>query len=91
MSRSVLQTEKECFYCGSPYVEKHHLYKSHKCRKAADREGLWVWLCHEHHTGQIGVHNNREKDLELMKAGQLIYEQTHTREEFRENFIKSYL
>jgi hypothetical protein len=39
----------------------------------------------------MGVHNNRDKDIELMKAGQRIYEQTHTREEFRKNFIKSYL
>ncbi len=86
-----MQINKECFHCGSPYVEKHHIYKGVKCRKCADKEGLWVWLCPEHHRGQIGVHNNRDKDLELMKAGQIIYEQSHSREEFREKFIKSYL
>ena len=90
MSKSLISDAKECYVCGSPYVEKHHCYKSHKCRKNADKTGLWVWLCPSHHRE---LHDNAGKglDLELMQLGQRIFEETHTREEFREKFIKSYL
>ena len=85
---SIICNDKECFVCGSPYVEKHHIYKGVKCRKIADKEGLWIWLCRTHHEK---IHNDRECDLLLMKLGQQKFEETHTREEFREKFIKSYL
>ena len=85
---SIVQDDKTCFICGNPYVQCHHLYKSHKCRQIADREGLFIYLCPNHHHE---VHHNRELDLDLMKLGQEIFEKTHTREEFREMFVKSYL
>lgn len=85
---SIICNDKECFVCGSPYVEKHHIYKGVKCRKIADKEGLWIWLCREHHNK---IHQDRDCDLLLMKLGQQKFEETHTRDEFREKFIKSYL
>ena len=88
MSKSIIENEKVCFICKNPRVQQHHIYKSHKCRKIADQEGLWVWLCPEHHRL---VHQDRKLDLVFMRLGQEIYEETHTRREFREKFIKSYL
>ena len=88
MSKSLISNAKECFVCGNPYVEKHHCFKGHKCRQIADKEGLWVWLCREHHNK---IHHDRDCDLLLMKLAQQKFEETHTREEFREKFIKSYL
>ena len=87
---SIICNDKECFVCGSPYVEKHHIYKSHKCRSIADKERLWVWLCPKHHRE---LHDNAGQglDMELMQLGQQKYEETHTRKEFREKFLKSYL
>ena len=85
---SLIQDEKECFICGSPYVEKHHIYKGHKCRQIADKEGMWVWLCREHHDL---IHQDRKLDLAFMRLGQELFEETHTRTEFREKFNKSYL
>lgn len=88
--KSLIQNNKECYVCGNPYVECHHLYKGVKCRKIADREGMWVWLCSKHHRE---LHDNagRGLDMDLMQLGQQIFEETHTREEFRQLFNKSYL
>jgi len=90
MGKSIIENEKKCFICQNPRVQKHHIYKSHKCRDIADKEGLWVWLCPKHHRE---LHDNagRGLDMELMQLGQQKYEETHTREEFIEKFIKSYL
>lgn len=88
MGKSIIENEKECFICKSPNVQKHHIYKGNKCRSAADRLGLWVYLCPDHHRQ---VHLDRKLDLGFMRLGQRKFEETHTREEFRKNFIKSYL
>ena len=37
------------------------------------------------------VHMNRAEDLKLIKMAQRKFEETHSREEFREIFGKSYL
>lgn len=50
---------RECFICKSPYVECHHIYPSSR-RPISDREGCTVWLCHEHHQGLMGVHNDHK-------------------------------
>ena len=84
----MIDNNKVCFMCNNTNVEKHHIYKGHKCRQIADKEGMWVWLCRKHHEQ---MHKNRELDLELMKLGQEKYEQTHTRADFIEKFNKSYL
>ena len=48
-------------------------------------------LCYECHEGANGVHHNRELDLELKEKYQAIFEETHSREEFRAAFGRSYL
>ena len=50
---------RECFICHSPYVECHHIYPSSR-RPISDREGCTVWLCHEHHQGLTGAHNDHK-------------------------------
>lgn len=85
---SLISNEKECYLCGNPTVHKHHIYKGVKCRKIADEQGLWVYLCPKHHEQ---VHSDRDLDVALMRFGQQLFEKTHTREEFRKLFIKSYL
>ena len=88
MANSIIENTKECFICKNPRVQQHHIYKGNKCRKIADQEGLWVWLCPEHHRQ---VHLDRKLDVAFMRLGQRKFEETHTRDEFREKFIKSYL
>lgn len=57
-------------------------------RKNAEKYGLKVYLCQRHHTE---VHNDRKLDLVLITMAQKKFEETHTRDEFRAIFGKSWL
>ena len=92
MAASIMQTEKECYITGSRYnLDCHHQHCLHgqANRKLADRLGLWVWLRHDIH---MRLHDSdKELDRQLQKEAQEAFEKTHTREEFRAIFGKSYL
>ena len=73
------------------YLEEHHIYGGPN-RDRSEAEGLKVYLCLRHHRiGPEAVHNNAEIMRILRQQGQIIYEQTHSREEFRSLMGKSYL
>lgn len=59
MAKSILQTEKECYFCGNQnWLESHHVYGAAN-RKKSENYGLKVWLCHAHHNEPPhGVHFN---------------------------------
>lgn len=88
--KSILQDAEECFFCHTTQaLELHHCIHGVANRKIADREGLTVNLCHTCHTK---VHDSdRAMDLVLIQYAQRKYEETHTREEFRSLFGKSWL
>lgn len=88
--KSILQENKQCFICSSTQnLELHHCVHGTANRKIADREGLTVFLCHSCHAK---VHDSdREMDLELIQYAQTIFEQSHTRDEWRQAFNKSWL
>lgn len=66
-----------------------HIYHGTANRKIADREGCWVWLRHDIH---MRLHNgDTYLDTRLKEICQKKFEETHTREEFRKLFGKSYL
>lgn len=91
--KSVFQTEKECFICGTTHnVQDHHIIFGSR-RKQSEIYGLKVWLCIHHHTGSNdAVHHNRELDLKLKRMAQEYYEEhCGTRKNFIEIFGKSYL
>lgn len=90
--KSIIQKEKRCFLCGSiRNLEKHHIFGGAN-RKWSEKYGLTVELCPIcHRDNQEGVHGNREKMDALHRIGQEAFEKTHTREEFRGIFGKSYL
>lgn len=91
--KSVLQFEKKCFVCGTTSnLESHHIFGGTANRKVSEQYGLKVWLCHEHHTGDTGVHFNPDLAQELHETGQRFYEAHYgTREDFRRDFGKSWL
>jgi len=92
MQKSLIQTEKECFFCHSPYVEKHHIYAGYANRRLSDEYGCWVWLCPAHHTTSEGVHQRRDLDLKLKRKCQEEFEKRiGNRDEFRKVFGKSWL
>lgn len=88
--KSILQDAEECFFCHTTQgLETHHAIHGIANRKIADREGLTVNLCHSCH---MKVHDkDREMDLLLIQYAQRRFEETRSREEWRELFCKSYL
>ena len=57
--KSIIQSERECFICGSPYVEEHHIFGG-AYRKKSEQYGLKVFLCHcDHNEPPNGVHHNK--------------------------------
>lgn len=90
--KSIIQNEKRCFRCGTPYVEDHHIFFGTANRKWSEKYGLKLWLCPKHHrTGPEAPHTNRAVDLEYKQLAQTVFEENHTREEFRKIFGKSVL
>ena len=95
--KSIIQNEKECYFCKDFRVEEHHIFFGTANRKISEKYGFKVWLCNLHHTGSISgireyaVHFNRDKDLELKEMCQKIYEKNHTREEFIRLIGRNYL
>lgn len=93
---SVMQSEKVCYMCGrngySDELESHHCMGGNN-RKWSEKYGLKVWLCGNrcHRNGKQSAHQNSDVALKLKQDAQRKFEETHTREEFREIFGKSYL
>ena len=86
--KSIIQTEKQCYFCHTTKnLHLHHCLTGCR-RKTADKNGLTVWLCAKHH---IEVHGDNGKVLALKRIAQRKYEETHSREEFISVFGKSYL
>lgn len=100
MTKSIMQTEKECYLCKKFYgvsntngLELHHIFSGYANRKLSDKDGLVVWLCQRHHnTEPDGVHFNK-KNMELLRQdGQRKWEETYTGHyDFMKRFGKNYL
>lgn len=100
MSKSILDTTKGiCFICGRhTFTEKHHIFGGVANRRLSEEDGLWVYLCHDHHNRPPdGVHFNKENMERLHVAGQsrwemvkLIQDDSMTDEEVRSAFMERY-
>jgi Zn-finger protein len=94
MANSILQDEKQCYFCESQQnLHCHHIFFGAN-RKISEQNGFKVWLCMDCHEGTDGVHgkNGHEKDIKLKQAAQTAYEDLgHTTEQFRQLIGKSYL
>lgn len=91
MSKSIMQTNKECYVCKTTRnLEEHHIFAG-AYRKKSEHYGLKVWLCHEHHTGRSGVHSGNKWLAERLKShAQAIFEQTHPELNFRKIFGRNW-
>ena len=90
---SLLSVNRECYFCGSPHVVKHHVYGGAR-RKISEREGCWVWLCPWHHNmSDESVHFDKEMDIRLKTECQLAWQTKHhaDREDFIAVFGKGYV
>ena len=94
MAKSILQSEKRCFLCGSRvWLEEHHVLGG-ALRKLSEREGFKVWLCHYcHNEPPNGVHQNKDHRLKLQAyvQGKAMEHYGWTKNEFIERYGKSYI
>lgn len=91
--QSIMQDKKECYVCGSTtYLESHHCILG-KNRKNAERFGLKVWLCYNHHRGTYGVHGKYGNILQnrLKEDAQKKFEEEFPDKKFLEIFKINYL
>lgn len=88
---SIMQNGKYCWVCYARYpLHKHHIYGGRN-RSISEREGFYIWLCPDHHTGDHGIHRIPRADLMAKRVCQRKYEETHSREAFIRLIGKSYL
>lgn len=92
MARSIVQTEKQCFYCGAIRgLELHHVFFGPN-RHLSTKYGCVIWLCQKHHQDhREGVHHNKEMNEGLKMLFQRKLEEKMSREEFIRIFGRSWL
>lgn len=95
MAKSVIRSDRDdrCYFCGRYPVVVHHIYKAAN-RKISDKHGFIVHLCPNCHTLKTDSVHGKEghlKDLHLMKACQLAYEENHSRAEFMALIGRNYI
>jgi len=92
MSRSILQSDRSCYFCGSVIgLEEHHIFAGVANRKISEKYGLKVWLCHRHHTGDKGAQYDRDLNLQLKQEAQKAFEIHYSRSEWMDLIRKNYL
>jgi len=90
--KSILQQgDPRCFFCGGRIgLERHHVMAGAN-RKWSEQYGLWIWCCHEDHTGVHGVQYDRQKNQSLKRLAQIAFEARHGHDKWMEVFMKNYL
>lgn len=89
---SIIQKDKECFFCGTTLnLHKHHIFGAAN-RPISEKYGCVCYLCADHHnmSGE-SVHMNRGMDLALKGLAQHEMEKTMSREAFIKLFGRSWL
>ena len=68
----------------------HHVWGAAN-RRHSDADGLTIWLCREHHTGDSGVHFNRDLDSHFKTEAEKIWIRHYgkTIEQFRRRYGKT--
>jgi len=84
--KSILQTDRECYFCKAVRVEEHHIFGAAN-RPLSERYGLKVWLCPACHRL---VHRGGYEMDELHRIGQRAYEARYGGD-FRSRFGRNYL
>lgn len=73
-------------------LELHHVFGAAN-RKHSDADGLTIWLCKEHHTGDTGIHFNKELADHYKEEAERTWIRHYgkTIEQFRRRYGKNYL
>jgi hypothetical protein len=67
----ITEFAENCVICNRPATDVHHMIFGTANRKLADKDGLTMPLCREHHEM---VHRNKELKVMSQIAGQLAFE-----------------
>ena len=91
-NKSIIEDDQldECYLCGRVgHMDEHHIFGG-PVRSTSDRLGLVVHICRDCHRQ---VHDKVGSKMDyLHRVGQRTYEQKiGTRQEFIQDFIRSYL
>ena len=92
--KSIIQTERECYVCGTTQdIHEHHIFEGTANRRQSEKYGMKIFLCGRHHNmSNEGVHFKKELDLKLKQQCQKAWEyQIGTREQFIMLFGRNYL
>lgn len=91
-SKSIMQENRSCYLCGKQYcLERHHVLGGTANRKLSERYGLWVYLCHNCHTGTDGAQYDKEKNRMLKMEAQMAFEELYGHEKWMQVFRRNYL
>lgn len=88
--KSIISEKRECYVCKTiDNLHLHHIMFG-KNRKKADKDGLTVYLCYEHHEGTNGVHgkNGHDLDIKLKRIAEKRWMEYYDKD--IEDFIKEY-
>lgn len=92
MAKSIMQTEKKCYLCPKTTgLEKHHVMSGTANRKLSEKYGLWVWLCHDCHTGSQGAQYDPVKNYHLREDAQIAFEAIYGHEMWFKTFLRNYV
>ena len=92
MVASIVQAEKCCYLCGRQYgLERHHILGGTANRKLSEKYGLWVWLCHDCHTGSDGAQYDPVKNRRLKAEAQAAFEIEYGHKMWMDTFRKNYI
>lgn len=83
-----------CYFTGSPYVERHHIWEGRQGYKSkSEKYGFVIPLRYDlHPNGARASQTGRALDIKLKQMAQYYYEEHYgTREEFMQEFGKNYL
>lgn len=92
MAKSIMQSEKACYFCGKTTgLEKHHVFGGVANRPISEKYGLWLYLCHEDHVGVEGAQYNKEKNLKLKQEAQRAFQNYYGKSLWMQLIRKNYL
>lgn len=92
MGKSIMQSDRACYFCGRvDTLERHHVFGGVANRPISEKYGLWVYLCHNCHTGKAGAQYDKEKNLLLKQDAQRAFERSNPRGLWMELIRKNYL
>ena len=96
MTESIICNDRRCYICARQSdLECHHIIHGNANRKIADKDGLWVYLCHRCHTllHDKGMHDKRIQAIGQRRWMETFYpdDEEKALEEWHKRYGKSFL